>query len=160
MLFKNVLVPFDESEHAQAALHLAIDFVGDDPTATIHIVAVVSNDIMPPSMISAAGAFGEAPIDYTSYESLLTSIAERSDRELRDSIGSILGKDLDAIKAKVVIDTRLAPSPVDGITNYAADHRCDLIIMGRRGLGALRGMLGSVSYGVLRSSEIPVLTVK
>ena len=48
MLFKNVLVPFDESEHAQAALHLAIDFVGDDPTATIHIVTVVSNDIMPP----------------------------------------------------------------------------------------------------------------
>ena len=32
--------------------------------------------------------------------------------------------------------------------------------MGRRGLGALRGMLGSVSYGVLHSAEMPVLTVK
>ena len=31
---------------------------------------------------------------------------------------------------------------------------------GRRGLGALRGMLGSVSYGVLHSAEMPVLTVK
>lgn len=160
MVFKNVLVPFDESEHAQAALHLAIDLVGDDPEAAIHIITVVSNDIMPPSMISAAGTFGEAPIDYNSYESLLTSLVETSDRELRDNVGGMLGKDMDAIQAKIVIDTRLAPSPVDGISTYAADHRCDLIVMGRRGLGALRGMLGSVSYGVLRSSDIPVLTVK
>lgn len=48
MLFKNVLVPYDESEHASAALHLAIDMVGDDPEATIRVVTVVSNDIMPP----------------------------------------------------------------------------------------------------------------
>lgn len=160
MVFKNVLVPFDESEHAQAALRLAIDLVGDDPEAAIHIITVVSNDIMPPSMISAAGTFGETPIDYNSYESLLTSLVETSDRELRDNVGGMLGKDMDAIQAKIVIDTRLAPSPVDGISTYAADHRCDLIVMGRRGLGALRGMLGSVSYGVLRSSDIPVLTVK
>ena len=32
--------------------------------------------------------------------------------------------------------------------------------MGRRGLGALRGMLGSVSYAVLRNADMPVLTVK
>ena len=32
--------------------------------------------------------------------------------------------------------------------------------MGRRGLGAIRGMLGSVSFGVLRATDVPVLTVK
>ena len=159
MLFKNVLVPFDESEHAQAALHLAIDFVGDDPTATIHIVTVVSNDIMPPSMISAAGAFGEVPIDYTSYESLLTSIAERSDRELRDSIGSILGKDLDAIKAKVVIDTRLAPSLWTGSPTTPPT----IAATSSSWAGAAWAPARHARQRELRrsaSSEIPVLTVK
>lgn len=105
-------------------------------------------------------AFDASPIGYESYEALLSHIADRSDRELHDSVAGLLGKDMQGVKAKLVIESRLAGSPVDGITNYAMDHRCDLIVMGRRGLGALRGMLGSVSYGVLRSSEIPVLTVK
>lgn len=160
MLFKNVLVPYDESEHAAAALHLAIDLVGDDPEATIRVVTVVSNDIMPPSALSAAVAFDTSPVSYENYEALLSHIAERSDRELHDDVAGLLGKDLQGIHAKLVIETRLSGSPVEGITNYAMDHCCDLIVMGRRGLGALRGMLGSVSYGVLRSADIPVLTVK
>ena len=160
MLFKNVLVPYDESEHAAAALHLAIDLVGDDPEATIRVVTVVSNDIMPPSALSAAVAFDTSPVSYENYEALLSHIAERSDRELHDDVAGLLGRDLQSIHAKLVIETRLAGSPVEGITNYAMDYRCDLIVMGRRGLGALRGMLGSVSYGVLRSADIPVLTVK
>ena len=32
--------------------------------------------------------------------------------------------------------------------------------MGRRGLGAFRGALGSVSYGILRATDVPVLTIK
>ncbi len=160
MLFKNVLVPFDESDHARAALHMAIDMVGDDPAATIHVIMVVSSDIMPPSMLSAPNAFGDTFMDYQNYDAMLTSIAKRTNQELHDSVVGILGKDAETLAAKLVVEAQLAPSPVDGITSYASEHGCDLIVMGRRGLGALRGMLGSVSYGVLRTSEIPVLTVK
>lgn len=46
------------------------------------------------------------------------------------------------------------------LSRYAEEHDCDLIVMGRRGLGAIRGMLGSVSFGVLRATDVPVLTVK
>lgn len=160
MLFKNVLVPFDESDHARAALHMTIDMVGDDPAATIHVIMVVSSDIMPPSMLSAPNAFGDTFMDYQNYDAMLASIAKRTNQELHDSVVGILGKDAETLAAKLVVEAQLAPSPVDGITSYASEHGCDLIVMGRRGLGALRGMLGSVSYGVLRTSEIPVLTVK
>ena len=47
------------------------------------------------------------------------------------------------------------------IVTYAIDNLCDLIVMGSRGLGALRGILGSVSsYAVLRNADVPVLIVK
>lgn len=132
MLFKNVLVPFDESDHARAALHMAIDMVGDDPAATIHVIMVVSSDIMPPSMLSAPNAFGDTFMDYQNYDAMLTSIAKRTNQELHDSVAGILGKDAETLAAKLVIEAQLAPSPVDGITSYASEHGCDLIVMGRQ----------------------------
>ena len=71
-----------------------------------------------------------------------------------DSLGDSVHDE--RITVEAVADT----SPAEAIAKYAATHGADLIVMGRRGLGALRGMLGSVSYGVLHSAEMPVLTVK
>ncbi len=51
-------------------------------------------------------------------------------------------------------------SVINGINGYARDHGCDLIVIGLRGLGVLRGMLDSVSYDVLRSADIPILVAK
>ena len=50
--------------------------------------------------------------------------------------------------------------PGGQIVTYAIDNLCDLIVMGSRGLGALRGILGSVSSYVLRNADVPVLIVK
>ena len=75
-------------------------------------------------------------------------------KEVLDSLGDSIHDE--RITVEAVADT----SPAEAIAKYAATHGADLIVMGRRGLVALRGMLGSVSYGVLHSAEMPVLTVK
>ena len=51
------------------------------------------------------------------------------------------------------------PTPV--LIDMAERHGCDAIILGARGLGALRSaLMGSVSQGVLHASRIPVTVVK
>ena len=48
--------------------------------------------------------------------------------------------------------------PAEGILEIAESESADLIVMGRRGLGRLRGVLvGSVSERVSRHAECPVL---
>lgn len=157
MFFKNVLVPYDESEHAQSALHIALGMVGDDPEAEVHVVMIVTSGAVPtPSLMG--GAFDD-PFDngnLMDYDSMMGAIVQR----MRSDMERVVEDARDGAKCKVTINARIAPAPVEGIAEYVADHSIDLVVMGRRGLGALRGMLGSVSFGVLRSVDVPVLTVK
>ena len=52
-------------------------------------------------------------------------------------------------------------NPVDAIVATAADQRCDVIVLGSRGLtGWKRLMLGSTSNAVAVTSSLPVLIVK
>ncbi|MFR1638839.1 MAG: universal stress protein [Eggerthellaceae bacterium] len=56
---------------------------------------------------------------------------------------------------KVYIELLQETQPGGQIVTYAIDNLCDLIVMGSRGLGALRGILGSVSSYVLRNADVP-----
>ena len=51
-------------------------------------------------------------------------------------------------------------SPHDAITAYADEGGYDCIVMGHRGMGAMRGVLGSVCYSTLHKTSCPVLVVK
>lgn len=73
MLFKNVLVPYDESEHAKSALHIALGMVGDDPTATVHVLAIV-----------ATGAFTSPTLTGNAFDDL--SYLSDPDRTENDDI--------------------------------------------------------------------------
>ncbi|WP_295999693.1 universal stress protein [uncultured Adlercreutzia sp.] len=46
------------------------------------------------------------------------------------------------------------------MVNCAKDEGCDLIIMGSRGQGGVKGFLGSVSYAVTKESPMTVLIAK
>jgi len=52
-------------------------------------------------------------------------------------------------------------SVVQAITDYAANEKIDLIVMGTRGMGGFKKMLlGSVSSGVVTHAQCPVLVVR
>lgn len=52
-------------------------------------------------------------------------------------------------------------TPPDMILRYAEEINCDQIIIGPRGLGAVKGiLLGSVASKVIQLSKVPVLLIK
>ena len=62
------------------------------------------------------------------------------------------------IKYKYYIRAGALP---ETIVQLANEHKCTRIVMGTRGLGAVRGLvLGSVTYGVVHLSQMPVTLVK
>ena len=59
------------------------------------------------------------------------------------------------------IDTIEYGNEGEKIVSFAAQNKCDLIVMGARGLGSIReAFLGSTSNYVLHTSKIPVMIVK
>lgn len=62
----------------------------------------------------------------------------------------------------VAVETSLyTGSPSREIVRYAEEQDCDLIVMGTHGRGGIdRLLLGSVAERVVRSSSVPVLTVR
>lgn len=158
MYFRNILVPYDESDHARSALHIALGLAGPYPEAKVHVVTVIPSSSLPnPTLLGDVGL--DAPYavgDPSSYERILGSVVRSTVSDIQGMVDAAR----DDAQCGVVADAVIASSPLEGIVDYVTSHGIDLVVMGRRGLGALRGMLGSVSFGVLRSVDVPVLTVK
>ena len=150
MSYKNILVPYDNSEHAKNALKEAIGLSEGVEGVAIHVVEVYSS-------INQTG-FGMG-VSLASQEDFAHVVEERneaSDKKLQDEIVSIVEGFEGELTAEVVFGIYTIETIIDAAKHY----NCDLIVMGSRGLGAIRGAIGSVSYGILRSVDIPVLVVK
>lgn len=63
-------------------------------------------------------------------------------------------------KVEPILHLHVGP-PAETIARYAEQHDCEMIVMGRRGHGALASFaLGSIASGVLHHSKRPVLLVR
>ena len=84
--------------------------------------------------------------------------SEHSKNALREAVK--LANLLKDFKGEASAEVVFGIYTIDTIVDASKYYNCDIIVMGSRGLGAIRGMLGSVSFGVLRNAELPVLIVK
>ena len=143
----SITVAVDGSDHARAALR----FVGRLPLpdgAAVHLVAAVEPMRFPstvPSIIAPQ----------------VSAALRDCENECRHRLEDVL----QAARAEVpgpteVTTTTWTGAPADCILAEAQKHASDLIVVGARGLGAIkRVLLGSVSEAVLRDAPCPVLVV-
>lgn len=158
MMYSKIMVPYDGSEHAKHAIEYAKGLTAgtDIPIVIVH---VVPSGVMGTDQIGDAGSLDGVPfgmLDYAQYEGVVKAALDQAKAKVVENLGDTISDAVDRISVEAIAGT----APAEALARYAEKVGCDLIVMGRRGLGAIRGMLGSVSFGVLRSTEIPVLTVK
>lgn len=157
MIYKNVLVPYDKSVHATHALQRALQLIADDPDATLTILYVTEGNAGNQDVTFAAAArmAGVQAVDNGPATSLEKGFRDHKRDEVEKEVAPLVKDVPNHIQYKIATGR-----PHHAILNYAYDHNCDLIVMGCRGLNALQGMMGSVSYAVVRAASMPVFVVK
>jgi len=139
-VYERVLVPTDGSDAANAAAAHAID-IAKRYGATVHVLYVADVRMSPIS----TGMDREAVLD----------LLDRSDRHPTAAVRTRAeAADVPAVEA-----VRLGV-PSETIRAYVAENDVDLVVMGTHGhTGLAHALLGSVTERVLRSVDVPVLTV-
>lgn len=156
MLYDNIMVPYDGSPSAQAALAEAVRFAKDDPGLTLRIVHIIDTEQLAIDKLEAEGRDEQIVSTSGTLQATFAAVTAEAEERLRRRIDPLIKGLMNKVHVELLQET----SPGDQIVTYAIDNGCDLIVMGSRGLGALRGMLGSVSSFVLRNADVPVLIVK
>ena len=159
MVFSKIMVPYDGSEHAKNALEYAKGLMADLPAVRLEVVHVIPSGVMGLDEIGTNGALDGVPIglsDYAQYTGVVQPVLD----EARQKVIAHLDGALDGLEDRAEVQVIAGSSAASALVKHVEDSGCDLIVMGRRGLGAIRGMIGSVSFGILHGADVPVLTVK
>lgn len=158
MLYKKILVPFDHSEHAHHALELAGKMVADDPSAEIVVFRSIAGSKDLGTVLSRSMEGGGYENNDT-----IDNFKELRDKQQAQALED-LKKDAEpiarGIKNPITYVAQFYPTAVQGTLAAIEDTGADAVVMGCRGMNAVAGMLGSVSYGVVRSANVPVTVVK
>lgn len=158
MVFENIVVAYDGSEQSLAAVKKAGEIAQLDPSVKLHVVYVTTH---PNAQLPAN--FNSASFDPQQYLLSVEDIMDLYNKTIAEEtevVAKGIGSTLDAVKGQTTIEVIPGYTPAADLLAYANKVSADLIVMGSRGLGAIRGVLGSVSYAVLRESEMPVLVIK
>lgn len=150
-MLRTILVPTDGSTHADAAIDWAADL------AAKFGASLTLLHVLPENRISS---YPEEIRAYARYEKIVMS-----DLEVARSLAQrLLERAAERARARGAgaVDTIVAEgNPAKVIVAQADRLKADLIVMGRRGLGSLEGVvLGGISSKVLHLADCACLTVK
>lgn len=141
-MFRNILVAVDGSADSEEALGHAIDLASSENARLTIFSAVV-----PPPIVAYAGIGGEVAVNVV--------------RDAAAETEAILRKAVDRVPEQISASWVQSSDPVrQALLDQIETGQHDLLVMGSRGLGAVRSaLLGSVSQYVLHHSPVPVLVV-
>jgi nucleotide-binding universal stress UspA family protein len=144
VVFKSILVGFDRSEHARAALTEAVDIARTQKSSLTVLVAYRT-------AFPWGGAF--APVPQDTVDDFFKAVRDDA-KEIAERAGAAIPKELNA--QVLTVDC----TPAQAILDQATAGGHDLIVLGSRGRGdGTSILLGSVSHTVLHHSRVPVLVV-
>ncbi|WP_239616599.1 universal stress protein [Cohnella mopanensis] len=143
MKYHHILVAYDGSETSKKALAHAIKIVENQPICKLTVAHVLNR---PPYAIASYGLV----------------LPEGYQEKIQEYENALMQQATEQIQnlpyAKIAM---LKGNPASAILDHANENACDLIVMGNRGLGAIKEwMLGSVSHHVVQQARMPVLIVK
>ena len=155
MVFANILVAYDGSDHAKAALEMARQFALEGEDVRLRLLTVVFPADVDPGMYYD-GTMGPDVESLELDQEMDKAAQTRALDELHEAAATLEGIPAD----RIACDVELAPAAAETIAAFAKEHGCDLIVMGSRGQGGVKGYLGSVSYAVTKESPVTVLIAK
>ena len=148
-MYKHILVPTDGSK---LSLKAAKEAAALAKTLKAKITAVyVIEPFTPPLMVE--GALLPGPITPEQYDEAAAKIAAEALKKVQ--------KAAEAEKVSFTSVSTTGRQPWEGILRTAKAKKCDIIVMGSHGRGAIAGMLlGSETSKVLAHSKTPVLVCR
>lgn len=148
MLYQRILIPTDGSEISHAAAYAGVEFAKEFNAEVIGIY--VAPDYSYPIYAEAI------PPSYPTLEEIKDSATKTGEKYLKEIQDAAISA---ALKFTPIIE--FSDSPARQIVEVAEKNACDLIFIGshgRSGLGQL--LLGSVTYKILSTCQIPVLVYR
>ncbi len=151
-MFKKILVPMDGSKHSDKALRYSI-MLAEQFTSKIILVHVYT--------IPTVGAVGPA-MGATSLTSEVVDAVQKSGEQILKSAEDNVKRSRKIKKKLIPVKSYLQQgNTVDQIVHIAKKEKVNLIVMGARGVSKLKEVfLGSVSNGVARNANCPVMIIK
>lgn len=150
-MISKILVPVDGSAHANVAVDWASDLANKYGARLLllHVLTERGSGVVPEELREYAKIERTEVTDWDLLESAARQILNAAEKRARTRTAN-------SIETHVEIG-----HPAAVILERARNFGADLIVMGRRGLGPLPGLvLGSVSSKVLHLADCACLTVK